>query len=433
MKYFAHATFILLFSANLSGCQNRIFDARSLEESQVESADMSLFDEYNEEDLKGNVQKVTFDWKDSNKIIDGKGALFNEGKTTMVSFLSTLVDGEWKYPENITFQNWKLNGVVRILGVGPSSDTTLVKESSHKLGHTERMRNAAPRGITLRNLRIYSDEKIPMIWGPGVHNVTLENSLFAGRSRSVAMYIDAESGDNIVRNNIFLVEAKREAIAVDGSARNKFVGNLFANAPKGGIHVYRNSGERGVVRHQEPRNNEIRENYFYLGNMEAGRAVFLGSRNFTNPNYRHEDKKFPFGSGISNRDYARENIVAQNKAAGSADQFTLRFLEDSEGKEGDNRVKGNERVERILGIKKLLKKFDETLEMPNLIEFVERKDSEEVPHKKDKPCEFVTSTLYPKKSCRAGYEFIDILSENCQITNHHGMCTKKSFRSLCCQ
>lgn len=431
MKNSSFVKAVLIISVGFSGCKGGEFNIRSSEKTQSESSELNLFDAYNEFDLPDKIEKVSFDWKDSNKVIDGKGAAFNNAKTTMVMFESKLVDGVWKYPENITFQNWKINGALRVLGVGPSSDTTLVKESSHSLGHTERMREAAPRSITLKNLRIYTDEKIPMVLGPGVHKVTLESSLFAGKSRSVAIYVDAESGDNTIKNNLFVVEPSREAIALDGSARNQVIGNLFANVPKGAIHIYRNSGERGVVRHQKPRGNLISQNYFFLGNMTAGRAVFLGSRNFTNPGYRHDDEKFPFGSGISNRDYARDNVVEINKAAGSADQFHNRFLKDTEGQDGNNKVSKNERVEKIVGIKKLLKQFDETLQMPNLVEFVE--SSEDIPNKNDKPCEFINSTTEPQKSCRGEYEFIDIVSERCLANDHHGACLGKSYRSLCCQ
>lgn len=200
-------------------------------------------------DLEDDVLSVTtgsskffIDYKDNGRVFDGKGKEFNNGKRTMIVFQSVQKDGKWLYPKDIVFKNWKINGALRVLGVGPSSDTTRVKESSRKLGHTKRMRDAAPRNIILQNLRISTDEKIPIVFGPGVHAVTLENSAVVGKSRSVAMYLDAESGDNIIRNNIFDLEASREVIAVDGSARNIITGNIFSSMSKGAVHVYRNSG-----------------------------------------------------------------------------------------------------------------------------------------------------------------------------------------------
>lgn len=311
----------------------------------------------------GGLSKVIYNYKDSGKVIDGQGKEFNNGKRTMVVFQSVQKNGKWLYPENIVFKNWKINGAVRILGVGPSSDTTLVKQSSRKLGHTKRMRDAAPRNIRLQNLLISTDEKIPLVFAPGVHLVTLENSMIVGKSRSVAMYLDAESGENTIKNNIFDLEASREVIAVDGSAKNTIADNVFRQMLKGAVHIYRNSGERGVVRHQEPRHNQLRRNYFVVSGMKSGRAVFLGSRNGTNPNYRHDDAQFDFGSGASNRDFARENVVTGNKAVGTEREFDKFFLKDTEG---ENKVQGNANVQPLENLSKIMNKFERSLYMPDL-------------------------------------------------------------------
>jgi hypothetical protein len=334
------------------------------------------FDLYDTDNIQGDggLEKFIFDHKDSGKTIDGKGKAFNNGKKTMVVFQSVLVDGEWKYPENIVFKNWKLNGGLRVLGVGPSSDTTLVKASSRRLGHTKRMRKAAPRNIHLQNLLIETDEKIPLVFGPGVHDSRVENSMFTGKSRSVAFYMDAESGENVVRNNIFNLEASREVIAVDGSASNQITDNIFQKMLKGAVHVYRNSGERGVVRHQEPRFNQIARNYFVVEGMKSGRAVFLGSRNGTNPNYRHDDAQFDFGSGTSNRDFAKENKVTDNRAAGTKKDFAENFIKDTESNyketNDDNIVKNNERVSALEGLERIISNFEKTLEMPDLSKII---------------------------------------------------------------
>ncbi len=316
----------------------------------------------------GGLSRVIIDYKDSGRVFDGKGREFNKGKRTMVVFQSVQVNGKWMSPSNIVFKNWKINGALRVIGVGPSSDTTLVKESSRKLGHTKRMRAAAPRNIVLQNLLISTDEKIPVVFAPGVHAVTLENSVIQGKSRSVAIYLDAESGDNTIRNNIFNIEASREVIAVDGSARNKIAGNVFNQMSKGAIHVYRNSGERGVVRHQEPRYNEIYGNYFLISDMRSGRAIFLGSRNGTNPNYRHDDAQFDFGSGASNRDFAKENIVTRNKAAGTKAEFDKFFIKDTEG---ENQIKRNVLTQVLVGVSKMVRKFAKSHEMPELGDLIQ--------------------------------------------------------------
>jgi hypothetical protein len=346
----------------LHGCGAQNTNQSEALDMQVDASELSDLD-VDAVGARGGLDKVIYTYKDSGQVIDGKGKEFNKGKKTMVIFQSVQKDGKWLYPKNIVFKNWKINGALRILGVGPSSDTTLVKESSRKLGHTQRMREAAPRKIFLQNLQITTDEKIPLVFAPGVHLTTLENSVITGKSRSVAIYLDAESGENTIRNNIFNMEASREVIAVDGSADNTISGNVFQLMKKGAVHVYRNSGERGVVRHQEPRRNQIKDNFFVLAGMQAGRAVFLGSRNGTNPNYRHDDAQFDFGSGASNRDFARENTVTGNKASGQKPQFAKYFLKDTEG---ENTVRANRRVDSIKGVDKTLRKFEKNLEMPDL-------------------------------------------------------------------
>jgi hypothetical protein len=292
----------------------------------------------------------------------------------MIIFESKLVDGQWKYPENITFKNWKVNGVLRLMGMGPSSDTTIVKDSSESLGHTKRMRVAAPRRITNSNVHLDSDERIPVIFAPGVHEWIFENSLNTGKSRSTGLYIDAGSGDNMIHNNIFDVAASREVIALDGSARNKVTGNIFWNIGLGGVHVYRNSGERGVVRHQEPRANHVSNNYFRVTGR-AARAVFLGSRNEASVGYSGDDFGFPFGSSMNNNDFARDSIVDANIIAGQnltlADPSVVNGsyipFEDTEGDDGNNKITNTKINEsESISIAETVKKFKQSLQMPDL-------------------------------------------------------------------
>lgn len=166
-------------------------------------------------------------------------------------------------------------------------------------------------------------------------------------------------------------------MAVDGSASNKIVNNIFIEAARGGIHICLNSGERGVVRHQKPQFNEIRNNYFNGRELYIfGAAVFLGSRNFTNPNYRDDDDGFDFGSSISNRDYARNNVVQGNlmsnddRQAGSnpffPKSFELKFFVRTTEEMSDNDVRKNRLVEPIRGVSKIISEFKKNLQMPDL-------------------------------------------------------------------
>ena len=205
------------------------------------------------------------------------------------------------------------------------------------------MQKAAPSGITLSGLKIKADGKIPLILGPGVSDVTLQNSSISGTSQSVAIYLDAESANNVIANNIFDLKADRELIAVDGSKGNQITGNTFTKLPWGGVYVYRNCGERGVVRHQKPTNNQITNNTFNLNTLKSyweknpknGRqleyryAIWLGSRQGSRaPAYCDEDKGYPFGSSIDNRDFADDNIISGNRRIGSSQGYLLKLNED---------------------------------------------------------------------------------------------------------
>ncbi len=136
------------------------------------------------------------------------------------------------------------------------------------------------------------------------------------------MYLDAESGYNVFRNNKFNAKSTREVIACDGSAYNLFEGNAFNIITKGGIYLYRNCGEKGTVRHQTPHHNTIRNNTFNLQNLvlesileiyytEKNYGVWLGSRN-GDRNYCGADADYNFGSGADDRDFADNNIVINN-------------------------------------------------------------------------------------------------------------------------
>jgi hypothetical protein len=212
---------------------------------------------------------VVLNWKTaSNSVLNGKGNWFNGGRLTQLVIQSKFTNGQWKRPQNFTFKNWKIKGSIRVLGVG-SSASNAVKQSSFSLGHTRRMQAAAPTGITFSGLKIQAQEKFPLIVGPGATGVTLSNSHIAGTSQSVAIDLDAESANHSIVNNIVKLKAERELIAVDGSRGNLVAENKFKRLPWGGVYVYRNRGERGVARHQEPTRNKIINNTFNLDTLKS--------------------------------------------------------------------------------------------------------------------------------------------------------------------
>lgn len=241
----------------------------------------------------------------------------NSGKD-MIRVLSqkTVKNGEtiWARPSDVTIKNCTVQGSVRIYGMATNGEGADLRASSVSEGHTERAQRAAPTRITLDKIKIIGSSRIPLYISPGVTYVALTNSNIQGRSSSVAIYLDAESGYNLIKNNSIHTDTdKRELIAVDGSANNKIIGNRLSSLDKGGIYLYRNCGEGGTVRHQSPTDNHIINNIFYYNKYNGSNpAVWVASRN-GNRNYCNADNGYPFGSSANNNDLAHRNVIAQNQ------------------------------------------------------------------------------------------------------------------------
>ncbi len=153
---------------------------------------------------------------------------------------------------------------------------------------------------------------IPLYIGPGVTGVTVTGGRFVGRSVSAAVYLDAESAGAIIEGVEFDIMTAREQIAVDGSARNRIVGNRFRRSGRGGVFLYRNCGEDGVVRHQAPTDNQIADNRFEAASWLRPRPVVVGSREGRR-RYCADDASFAFGSSLDDGDNAARNVVQDNQ------------------------------------------------------------------------------------------------------------------------
>jgi parallel beta-helix repeat protein len=233
--------------------------------------------------------------------IDCEGEAYNKGKVTELQILA----------DNVTIKRCKINGAIRTIGLGHNGEAPGVKASSITLGHTARAQAAAPKNTVLYAVTITGHGRIPLYLGPGTTRLTMIDSTIKGRSDSVALYLDAESGFNVIRHNTFdITSASREIIAVDGSANNQLLANAIKKAPNGGIYLYRNCGEGGTVRHQSPQNNFIAGNTI---NNTGGYGIWLGSRNGGRL-YCKDDAGFPFGSSKDDGDFADDNIVRGNNA-----------------------------------------------------------------------------------------------------------------------
>jgi hypothetical protein len=252
----------------------------------------------------------------SGSVIDCKGGEFNSGRVTEILVIS----GPMNQLKDVTIRNCQLKGSIRVFGMGRNGEAATLKKSSVKPGHTLRAQSAAPTNILISNMDIEAAGRTPVYIAPGATRVTLENSLLTGYSTSVAVYLDAESARNTIRNNTFLVtpvSPYREVIAIDGSAENVVANNRLPDVRHGGIYLYRNCGEGGVIRHQPPIKNRIEKNSFGLRQLSLGEyGIWLGSRN-GNRSYCEDDKGFSFGSSDDNRDHANNNSVLGNVFDGS--------------------------------------------------------------------------------------------------------------------
>lgn len=237
--------------------------------------------------------------------VDCAGGSIGDGRGDAISIVGAGASGT-------VVENCTVIGAIRLYGLGRNGQE--VRDSSRLAEHTARAQAAAPRGVVLRNLDIRGTGRVPVYFAPGVTESTLEGSAITGTSNSSVVYLDAESAGNTIRGNVFRVRTPREILSVDGSARNTIEANTFHHADRGGVFVYRNCGEGGAARHQEPRGNVIRGNRFlYDGRMLSRPTIWLSFKTvWRRAFYCPLDRSIPYGSGADNRNFARDNIVTGN-------------------------------------------------------------------------------------------------------------------------
>ncbi len=247
--------------------------------------------------------------QDSNITLDCAGRALNKG----MEITSKQANGQWIPPQNVTVKNCISRATIRVYGMARNGEGGELTNSSKQLGHTQRVQAAAPKYIRFENIDAQINGPIGFYFSPGVTHSEIINSRITGNAVSTSIYLDAESAFNrIINNTIATTTDKREQIAIDGSAYNQIIGNQFTNLKNGGIYLYRNCGEGGNVRHQTPTHNVIAENTFqHDANQPNEPSIWLASRN-GNRLYCYLDVGVPFGSSISDLDYATDNIIERN-------------------------------------------------------------------------------------------------------------------------
>jgi hypothetical protein len=217
----------------------------------------------------------------------------------------------WSRPTDIRITNCVIHGAVRVWGMGADGSYDDLRASSRSDDHTATTQGSAPSHIALDRVTIIGTGSIPLYVGPGVMRLSLTRSTLSGRSDATALYLDAESADNRIENNAIAVATSREVIAIDGSARNRITGNRIDLKGRPGVFLYRNCGERGVIRHQTPSDNQITDNVFSGAARLRPQLVVVGAREGRR-SYCGEDRGYPFGSSADDGDRATNNVVARN-------------------------------------------------------------------------------------------------------------------------
>ncbi|MGH7021008.1 MAG: right-handed parallel beta-helix repeat-containing protein [Brevundimonas sp.] len=242
----------------------------------------------------------------------GRPGLATTTRQPTIAIWSRRVSAQhWSRPTDIRIENCIVHGAVRVWGMGADGSYDDLRASSRTAEHTATVQGAAPSHVELDRVTIAGTGSIPLYVGPGVTRLSLTRSTLSGRSDATALYLDAESADNRIENNTIAVATRREAVAVDGSARNRITGNRFTLGGRGGVFLYRNCGERGVIRHQTPSDNQITDNVFSGTARLRPQLVVVGSREGRRA-YCGADRGYPWGSSADDGDGATNNVVARN-------------------------------------------------------------------------------------------------------------------------
>jgi parallel beta-helix repeat protein len=207
------------------------------------------------------------------------------------------------------------------------------KERTYEEDYVEVVRNEAPTDITFDNIKLVADTEDDILYlHSGTNNVRFINSEISGRSNAVPIYFDAETTENVFKNNHIDVNTNdaawwcraafcddsREVMSIDSSSNNTISNNYFSGLNNGGIYLYRNCGEKGTTRHTTPSGNTIVNNIFYYNKYTGDKpAIYIASRNGKsrkgNSDQCREDDGSEYGSGVSDYDHAQDNIVMQNQ------------------------------------------------------------------------------------------------------------------------
>lgn len=297
--------------------------------------------------IRGGARDLTLDCNGARLGAPERGGKARETHRLVIESEMDAATGAWLTPGGITVRGCAIAGTMRIAGMGEDA----ARVSSHQAGHTTRAQAAAPHGIRIEASRFIGAAGLfKLFFNVGVTDVLVTGSTFEGSTIGTTIYVGDETARIHISDNRFDgVAQRREQIALDGAADSVITGNVFRDTAMGGVFIYRNCGERGRVRVQEPRRNRIEGNVFGNGGRaRSGRpVVWLGSRNGKRTERAEQcvlDDGLGFGSSLpAGQAMIEEDRARQNRVIGN------RFVDVPAGErvrddDRDNEVRDNEAI-----------------------------------------------------------------------------------------
>ncbi len=275
-----------------------------------------------------------------------RAGIFSMENDDAITIQSSKDKDTWSVPQNIVIQDCRISGSIRVIGMDDNEFADDLTASSLNTGHTERSNSTAPSNILLKNLEIEALFRPALYLSPGVNRVTLQQSYLHGASDTVGLYLDAESNYHNVLENTIAVNTSDYMVALDGSAYNRIEYNYIVANNTGGIYLFRNCGEGGMVRHQTASFNSIQNNYFIYNNyLNDKSAINIGANNGEQTYCIEDDNNnLKYTSSTDNQDNTESNTVMYNQFLNADPHELIRFGSDEDEALNEASVYANFRV-----------------------------------------------------------------------------------------
>lgn len=326
-------------------------------------------------------QKVSFSIERKNVIFDCNGASLNGLKQQNPNPLFVAYSQSTE-PKNWAFSVWKSGIQIKNCNIKNYMDGIVIRSRLSKQQHEmlrrkqnvkaieNQLRADSPQNISISNTKIHHSHKHGLYMQRYVSHVNFIKGeiKYSGNS---AIYLESGTQYNSIRDSYFYKNghtrykkkkrmrmpkspmAGREAIAVDSSAYNEFIGNIFENNGKGAIFFYKNCFEKHKQKNQLPRtqhsnHNKVKNNRF----LNERYGVWLASRQskqlsrFKCGDPLMYQEKGLFGRSKYYHDYAKNNQIINNLFK---NVILGIVVEDNDNKLIGNQFIGNSNSDILIG------------------------------------------------------------------------------------